>query len=206
LLIFASDNGGLGGYVREGIKKAGDITDNAPLRSGKGSLYEGGTRVPFIVRWPGVVKAGTTCGTPAIHVDVFPTLMEIGGAPLPENHPLDGESLVPLFKDSAASLKRAAIYQHCPGYLGSGPGRWRTTPVGTIQTGDWKLMEYFEGQRLELYNLREDIGEKNNLAGTMPDKAKELRTMMETWRKEVGAIMPTPNTERISKPKATESR
>lgn len=194
VLIFTSDNGGVGGYVREGIKKKGDTTDNAPLRSGKGSLYEGGTRVPFIVRWPGVIPAGAQNGTPAIHVDIYPTFLDFADAPAPENYILDGESLVPLFKDAQASLKREAIYQHFPGYLGADPGTWRTTPVGLIQKGPWKLMEFFEDGRLELYNLEQDIGETKNLASEMPEKAQELRTQMIAWRKEVGAKMPTPNT------------
>ncbi len=194
VLIFTSDNGGVGGYTREGIKKGGDTTDNAPLRSGKGSLYEGGTRVPFIVRWPGITAAGSQVGVPSIHVDLYPTLLEIAGGAAPENYPLDGESLVPLFKNPQATLKRRAIYQHFPGYLGAGENTWRTTPVGLIQQGDWKLMEYFEDGRLELYNLAEDIGEKNNLATAQPDKVKELQSQMIAWRKEVGAKMPTPNT------------
>ena len=92
VLIFSSDNGGVGGYDREGIKKEKSITDNAPLRSGKGSLYEGGTRVPFIVRWPGVVKPGTVCDVPTVHVDIYPTFLEIGGGRRPA-HTLDGESV-----------------------------------------------------------------------------------------------------------------
>ncbi len=192
VLIFTSDNGGVGGYVREGLKKAGDITDNAPLRSGKGSLYEGGTRDPFIVRWPGVVKPGSTCDVPTIHVDIFPTFLELTGAPKPRQV-LDGESLVPLFRDASAKLKRDAIYQHFPGYLGAGEGTWRTTPVSLIQAGDWKLMEFLEDSRLELYNLRADIGEARNLAKEMPDKAKELHARLVAWRAEVKAPMPTPN-------------
>jgi arylsulfatase A-like enzyme len=194
VLIFASDNGGVGGYQREGLKKNGDITDNAPLRSGKGSLYEGGTRVPFIVRWPGVTTAGSSTDIPTIHVDLYPTLMEIAGASAPENQPLDGESLAPLFRDSKAALKRDAIYQHFPGYLGAGENTWRTTPVGLIQSGPWKLMEFFEDKHLELYNLTDDIGETKNLANAMPDKAKELHAKMLAWRESVGAKMPTPNT------------
>lgn len=194
VLIFTSDNGGVGGYVREGIKKKGDITDNTPLRSGKGSLYEGGTRVPFIVRWPGVIPAASENGTAAIHVDLYPTFLDLAGAPAPENYLLDGESLVPLFKDAQAGLKRDAIYQHFPGYLGADPGTWRTTPVGLIQKGPWKLMEFFEDGRLELYNLEQDIGETQNLASEIPEKAQELRTQMVAWRKEVAAQMPTPNT------------
>jgi arylsulfatase A-like enzyme len=192
VLIFASDNGGVGGYEREGIK-GGDITDNAPLRSGKGSLYEGGTRVPFIVRWPGVTKAGSSSEVPTIHVDLYPTFAEIGKAALPKGQPLDGESLVPLFRDAAANLKREAIYQHFPGYLGAGGGTWRTTPVGLIEEGDWKLMEFFEDNHLELYNLKDDIGEKKDLATEMPEKAKELHTKMIAWREAINAPMPTRN-------------
>ena len=193
VLVFVSDNGGVGGYVREGIKADGkDITDNAPLRSGKGSLYEGGTRVPLIVRWPGVVKAGGSVSVPTIHVDVYPTLLEIAKAPKPRQV-LDGQSLVPLLRDSEAKLAREAIYQHFPGYLGSGPGKWRTTPVSTVQAGDWKLMEFLEDGHLELYNLGDDLGESRNLAGAMPEKAAELRLKLLAWRKEVKAPMPGKN-------------
>ena len=193
VLVFVSDNGGVGGYVREGIKADGkDITDNAPLRSGKGSLYEGGTRVPLIVRWPGVVKAGGSVSVPTIHVDVYPTLLEIAKAPKPRQV-LDGQSLVPLLRDSEAKLAREAIYQPFPGYLGSGPGKWRTTPVSTVQAGDWKLMEFLEDGHLELYNLGDDLGESRNLAGAMPEKAAELRLKLLAWRKEVKAPMPGKN-------------
>jgi arylsulfatase A-like enzyme len=194
VLIFVSDNGGVGGYVREGVKQAGDVTDNAPLRSGKGSLYEGGTRVPFIVRWPGQVKAGSVCDVPGIHVDMYPTLVAIAGGKLPEKQVFDGESLLPLFRDPKAKLKRDAIYQHFPGYLGAGGDNWRTTPVSLIQAGDWKLLEYLEDGRLELYNLREDIGEKNNLAAAQPERAKELHARLIAWRKAINAPMPQPNT------------
>lgn len=192
VVVFASDNGGVGGYEREGIKKAGDVTDNAPLRSGKGSLYEGGTRVPLIVRWPGTVDSGTECGKPTIHVDLPATFLEITGA-TPPDQARDGESLVKLLKDPAASLDRKAIYQHMPGYLGAGADTWRTTPVGLIQEGDWKLMEFFEDGRLELYNLAEDIGETKNLAASNPDKTTELHAKMKAWREEVGAKMPAAN-------------
>jgi arylsulfatase A-like enzyme len=194
VLIFSSDNGGVGGYVREGVKQAGDITDNAPLRSGKGSLYEGGIRDPFIVRWPGQTRSGSTCDVPTIHVDVFPTLMELAGAKPPTGHTLDGESLVSLFRDGSAKLRRDAIYQHFPGYLGAGADSWRTTPVSLIESGDWKLMEFLEDGSLELYNLRDDIGEKNNLATSMPDKTRELHNRLLAWRKKIKAPMPTPNT------------
>jgi arylsulfatase A-like enzyme len=220
VVIFSSDNGGVGGYDRpDGLIRdnaagkgggrfkdkddgegAGGITDNAPLRSGKGSLYEGGTREPFIVRWPGVTKPGATCPVPSIHVDLYPTLLEIAGAKPPAQI-LDGESLVPLLRDSSAALKRDAIYQHVPGYLGAGPGLWRTTPVATIICGDWKLMEYFEDGHLELYNLKDDIGETKNLAQSMPEKAQELRKKMLAWRAAINAPMPTPNTPQAAEKK-----
>ena len=193
VLIFCSDNGGVGGYVREGVKQSGDITDNAPLRSGKGSLYEGGTRVPFIVRWPGKVKAGAACDTPAVHVDIYPTLVAIGGGKMPAAQAFDGESLLPLMRDVHAKLARQEFYQHFPGYLGAGADQWRTTPVTYIHQGDWKLMEFLEDGRLELYNLREDIGEKNNLAAKMPDRTKELHAKLVAWRKSINAPMPTKN-------------
>jgi len=204
VLIFSSDNGGVGGYSREGglisdkpIKARdtgkGSVTDNAPLRSGKGSLYEGGIRDPFIVRWPGVVKPGSICDVPAIHVDLYPTLLGMAGIQPADNYPLDGESLVPLLRDGGAHLEREAIFQHFPGYLGSGKGLWRTTPVGVIQAGDWKLMEFFEDGHLELYNLRNDIGETKNLAAEMPEKAGELHKKMLSWREAVKAPLPGPN-------------
>jgi arylsulfatase A-like enzyme len=197
VVIFSSDNGGVGGYEREGIgKAAGDITDNAPLRSGKGSLYEGGTRDPFIVRWPGVVRPGSLCEVPAVHVDLYPTFLEIAGGSPPAGYPLDGESLAPLLRDPSSHLKRDAIFQHFPGYLGNGDDKWRTTPVTVVQIGDWKLMEFLEDGRLELYNLREDIGETKNLAQQMPDKAKELLDRLVSWRREIHAPMPTPNQDR----------
>jgi len=204
VLIFSSDNGGVGGYVREGVKLAGDVTDNAPLRSGKGSLYEGGTRDPFIVRWPGRVALGSTCDVPAIHVDVFPTFLELTGAKAPANQPLDGESLVGLFKNVNAQLQRDAIFQHFPGYLGAGANNWRTTPVGIIEVGDWKLMEFFEDGRLELYNLKDDIGETMNLAQKMPEKTKELHNKMLAWRTAIKAPMPTPNKPTDAPPPAAK--
>lgn len=192
VLIFTSDNGGVGGYSREGLKRAGGITDNAPLRSGKGSLYEGGTREPFIVRWPGVTKPGSVCDVPTIHVDLYPTFLELAAASKPPQV-LDGESLVPLFRDPSTSLKRDAIFQHFPGYLGAGKDSWRTTPVSLIQIGDWKLMEFLEDGRLELYNLRNDIGETRNLAREMPEKTRDLHARLLAWRADIKAPMPTKN-------------
>lgn len=190
LVLFVSDNGGVGGYEAAGIH-AGEITDNHPLRSGKGSLYEGGIRVPFIAKYPAMIKPGTTCETPAIHVDIFPTLLEMAGGDRPKQ-PLDGVSIVPLLKDPMAVLGRDTLFYHFPGYLQGTEGSWRTTPVGVIRSGDLKLMEFYEDGRLELYNLKDDPSEKVNLAGTMPDKAKKLQSRLAAWRQELKAAMPTP--------------
>lgn len=194
LVIFSSDNGGVGGYEREGIKSEGDVTDNAPLRGGKGMLYDGGHRVPYIFRWPGKISEGTKCETVITGVDLYPTLLEIAGARRPENYPLDGVSYLKLLLgDGKGSLTRDAVYWHFPGYLGAGADSWRTKPAGAIRSGDWKLLEFFEDNRLELYNLRNDLSEKNDLAAKMPDKTKELHEKLMAWRKEVHAPMPTKN-------------
>jgi arylsulfatase A-like enzyme len=151
-----------------------------------------------------VTQPGSTCDVPAIHVDIYPTFLEIAGAKPPPNYPLDGESLVPLLRDPGGALKRDAIYQHFPGYLGMGPGQWRATPVGMIHAGEWKLMEFFEDGRLELYNLSDDLGETKNLATQMPDKTKELYAKLVAWRQAINAPMPTlhrPENEPAAKPK-----
>lgn len=205
LVIFASDNGGVGGYVREGIKKEGqgrDPTDNAPLRGGKGMLYEGGIRVPFIFRWPGRIKAGATSDEPINSVDFFPTMLEMTGAKAPpKGQVLDGVSYLGLLYGEKSTLGRDAIYWHFPGYLGAGPGSWRTTPGGAIRAGDYKLIEFFEDGRMELYNLKSDIGEKQDLAAKMPEKVKELHGKLLAWRESVGAKMPTPNKPQKASPR-----
>ncbi len=192
--IFVSDNGGVGGMRREGIE-GGNITDNAPLRAGKGSLYEGGTRVPFIVRWPARIAAGSTCDVPTIHVDLYPTLTAVAGGklPSPDEQMLDGENLLPLWGQERTTLTREAIYQHFPGYLGAGGETFRTMPVSLIHAGDWKLMEFLEDGRLELYNLRDDIGESKNLIAAQPQRANDLHAKLKAWRTTIKAPMPTPN-------------
>jgi arylsulfatase A-like enzyme len=194
LVIFASDNGGVGGYRAAGVKTREGVTDNFPLRGGKGMLYEGGVRVPFIFRWPGRIKAGTVCNEPIIGVDLFPTLVELAHANPPEVQPLDGVSLLPLLLGHSAGLKRDALYWHFPGYLGSGHDVWRTTPAGAIRVGDDKLIEFFEDGRLELYNLRADVGQKHDLAKERPDLVRKLHAQLKNWRQTVSAPMPTRRT------------
>jgi arylsulfatase A-like enzyme len=199
LVIFSSDNGGVGGYVREGVKKGGDVTDNAPLRGGKGMLYEGGHRVPWIFRWPGKVPEKVVCDQTIIGVDLYPTLLDVAGVKRPANYTLDGLSYAKVLTTGGKEqLKRDGIFWHFPGYLGAGENTWRTLPVGAVRSGDWKLMEFFEDHRLELYNLKNDLGEKNNLAEKMPDKTKEMLAKLHTWQQEIKAPMPTPNTEKQS--------
>ncbi|MBA4190398.1 MAG: aryl-sulfate sulfohydrolase [Planctomycetaceae bacterium] len=192
IVIFSSDNGGVGGYVREGLKKAGDITDNAPLRSGKGSLYEGGVRVPWIVRWPGKVPTGIT-DTPIISVDLLPTLIELSGAKPPKNQTLDGVSMLGCFASGGKNAPTRDLFWHFPGYLGAGQGTWRTTPAGAIRSGDWKLIEFFEDGKKELYDLRADESQATNLAEKHPDKVTELHAKLVAWRKTIAAPMPAPN-------------
>jgi arylsulfatase A-like enzyme len=197
VIIFSSDNGGLGGYQStEAPSDKKGFTDNSPLRGGKGTLYEGGTRVPFIVRWPGVVPAGRTSDVPVSHVDVYPTLLDLVGGTPRAGYTLDGVSFAPVLRDPAATLPREAIYWHFPGYLESyvHPRGWRTSPVGAIHAGEFKLLEFFETGTVELYNLRDDIGESRNLAAQSPAKVQELRAQLAAWRTQIGAAMPTMKT------------
>jgi arylsulfatase A-like enzyme len=196
LLIFSSDNGGVGGYGSEGLGEDRGITDNAPLRGGKGMLYEGGVRVPYIFRWPGRIPPGTLSDQTITTVDLYPTLLEVAGLQKPKDYILDGVSFWNVLTSGGkADLKRPgnAIYWHFPGYLGAGAGLWRTKPAGAMLEGDWKFIEFFEDNRQELYNLKSDIGEKNNLALTNPEKTRELAQKLASWRKELKAPMPTPN-------------
>jgi arylsulfatase A-like enzyme len=180
IVIFMSDNGGLS-------TSEGHPTSNLPLRAGKGWPYEGGVREPWIVCAPGVTKPGSTCDTPVISTDYYPTLLELAGLPLkPEQH-LDGVSLVPLLKGGTMERGKP-IFWHYPHY-----GNQGGAPHGVIRDGEWKLIEWYEDGALELYNIPQDIGEKNNLTGQHPEKVKALHEKLIAWRKEVGALMPTPN-------------
>jgi uncharacterized sulfatase len=182
LLVFTSDNGGL----RQRYTADGPIVStNAPLRDEKGSLYEGGIRVPLIVEWPGVAKPGGVCDEPTISLDFYATFLEAAAAAKPADQVLDGASLVPLLRDPQASLAREAIYFHYPHYHHS-------RPAGAIRQGDFKLIEFFDGE-LELYNLAADIGEEHNLASEQHAKAEAMQRDLAAWRSEVGARMPREN-------------
>jgi arylsulfatase A-like enzyme len=203
LIIFSSDNGGVGGYEGVGLSRNG-VTDNAPLKGGKGMLYEGGIRVPYIFSWKGKIAPATTNDTAIMGIDLYPTLVDVAHAESPPNYPLDGVSLLPVLNGVQKTLGRSGLAWHFPGYLGFGPGEWRTTPASAVHFGDWKLIEFFEDGRQELYNLKDDIGEKNNLASENPDKVQELHEKMLAWRKELGAKMPTKNMEEGTANKLTK--
>ena len=184
IVVFFSDNGGYGG-----------ATSNAPLRGAKGMLYEGGIREPLIIKWPGVTSPNERCSEPVIGLDLYPTLLEMTNTPTPSGVELDGLGLCPLLRDHESTLNRPAIFWHFPCYLqGKGDphgGPFRTTPAGAIRMGNWKLIEWFETGRLELYNLESDLGEETNLAETHPEDLQRLHQAMIQWREAVNAPIPT---------------
>lgn len=186
IIVFSSDNGGFTGRDR-GVEPPVPVTTNHPLRSGKGSLYEGGIRVPLIVRWPGVTPSSAVCREPVIIMDLFPTLLGAAAPDAEPVRPLDGIDLTPLLRDPSATLARDALFFHYPHYYET------TTPAGAVRSGEWKLLEYFEDGRIELFNLADDIRETNDLAARMPERAAELRRRLVEWRESVGAAMPAPN-------------
>jgi arylsulfatase A len=184
MVVFTSDNGGYAGYGG----KSG-ATWNGPLRLGKGSCYEGGHRVPLVIRWPGVTPPASVCCEPVVSVDLYPTILALAGAGGDAKHPaaVDGVDLTPLLRQTGTPT-REAIYWHYPHY-----NLAPQTPYGAIRQGDYKLIEFDEDQRVELYNLNEDLGETKDLADQMPQLATALRTRLATWRKSVAAQMPQPN-------------
>lgn len=187
LVVFCSDNGG--------ICKTSAQT---PYRAGKGSYFEGGIRVPLVVRWPGQVAAGSSCGVPVVGTDFFPTFLEAAGLPVPSGKTLDGTSLVPLLTRKGPFPDRA-LFWHFPIYLQEYAGEaddshdplFRTRPGSALRMGKWKLHEYFEDGRLELYDLESDVGERRNIAAGHPEKAAELHALLRQWRADTGAPVPT---------------
>jgi arylsulfatase A-like enzyme len=191
IVIFTSDNGGLS--VLEGPNTPPTI--NSPLREGKGYLYEGGLRVPLLVRWPGVTKPARTIAEPVHSIDFFPTLHDACSAK--SDVKVDGGSLVPLLKGE--SLKRDALFWHYPHYSNQG-GK----SGAAVRAGDYKLIEFYEDGRRELYDLKKDPGEVRNLIEENPKWSRELADRLDAWRKEVGAKMAKPNPDFVPNPQAKD--
>ncbi len=197
VVVFTSDNGGL-------CTAEGSPTANLPLRAGKGWNYEGGIRVPLIVRWPGRVPAGTTCGVPVISNDFYPTFLALAGLPVPPEQKVDGVNILPLW-EGKGSIAARPLYWHYPHYSNQG-GR----PSGALLVGSHKLIESFEDGRIELFDLSGDEGEIRDLASARLESAERMKKQLAAWRDEVGAQMPTPNPkpvepfgpEGLPKPKA----
>lgn len=181
IVIFFSDNGGLS-------TSEGHPTSNLPLRAGKGWLYEGGIREPCIVAAPGVTPPGTECDSPISSNDFLPTMLELCGVVSPDPRPLDGRSFVPSLRSPDEDRGRRALHWHYPHY-----GNQGGAPSGAIRDGDWKLIEWFENDPVELYDLSSDPGERRNLAVAHPEVADRLREALRAWRTGVDAAMPTPN-------------
>lgn len=179
IVVFTSDNGGVS-------TAQGQPTANVPLRAGKGWLYEGGIRVPWIIRAPGVTKAGDVCRVPAISNDFFPTLLDLAGLSLQPAAHRDGVSLRAVL--GGATPVSRTFFWHYPHYGGQGG-----FPGGAMREGNWKLIEWYEDGGLELFDLNADPGERHNLAGAQPATVQELHAKFVAWRKELGGIMPTPN-------------
>jgi arylsulfatase A-like enzyme len=176
LVIFTSDNGGLL-----------PVTDNTPARAGKGSAYEGGVRVPLIIRWPKHATAGEFFHDPVFTCDLYPTILAAAGVKPADGQPVDGMDLTGMLK-TGTPPKRDAIFWHYPHYHPGG-----ATPYGAVRAGDWRLIEFYETGRVELYNLNESPEEAEDVAADNPEKVKELQERLQVWRESVGAQMPTPN-------------
>jgi arylsulfatase A-like enzyme len=179
VVIFTTDNGGLS-------TSEGSPTSNVPLRGGKGWAYEGGIRVPAIVRAPGVTAPGSICREPVISIDYYPTILQLAGVSPKAGNSVDGISIVPLLKGQP--LKRGPIFWHYPHY-----GNQGGAPVGMIRDGQWKLIEWYEDGQLQLFNLDADISEHYDMVKLYPGKARELHARLQAWRVESKAVMPTPN-------------
>lgn len=187
VVIVTSDNGGL--YRRYDYRAQADdnVSSLAPLKNEKGSLYEGGIRIPMIVKYPGKTKPGTISHVPAITHDLYPTFVAAAGGELPGNQSIDGHSLLPVLANPAASHSRKALYWHYPHYH-------HDRPASAIREGPWKLIEYLDGTGdVELYHLAEDLSEKNNLAEQRKGRVSDLLGKLRAWRTDVGARMPLPN-------------
>ncbi len=186
VIFFTSDNGGHYG-----------ITKQWPLRSGKGSYYEGGIREPMFVFWKGKIQGGSQSDFPVSQLDFYPTILDMAGIPKPADKILDGASILPVLNQSG-DLEERPLFWHFPVYLeayvkndsATQDPLFRTRPGSAVRLGDWKLIQYFENNDIELYNLKEDIGEVNNVAESNPEKTKELIEILEGWREKTVAPVP----------------
>lgn len=243
VVIFYSDNGGVGGYHQLGSPLTRSYTDNAPLRAGKATLYEGGIRVPLIIRWPGVTPVGGVCSIPVTGVDFYPTFLDLARAPAPRDYPLDGVSLLPIIHDTPRpqahgheSLGRALwtpypvkpaldqsppqlpvsqdllsgarpIFWHFPVYYGNrlkNPS-WVNTPNSAIRLGRFKLIEFFEEPRTELYDLVADLGEQSDISKTHPEITAQLHALLQHWQRSSGAFIPKPAPQPSGPPDSSKS-
>ena len=180
VVIFFSDNGGLSTKPKMGPGS------NSPLRAGKGWLYEGGVREPTIIRAPGVTKAGSISNEPIVSMDFFPTMLELAGLPLKPKLHADGRSLLPELTGNKGETR--PLYWHYPHYHGS---TWR--PGASIRDGDWKLIKFYDYEKVELYNLKNDPSESKDLSGKNPEIAKDLESKLVAWQKSMKAKLPKPN-------------
>ena len=213
MVVFLSDNGGIDiAYSPRPFAEALGATpptptqleverrefSNAPLRLGKGSHYEGGIRVPCLVRWPGVTPPGRVSAAPIHVVDWLPTLLAAAGTQAPAEHPVDGIDLASILQGGSGPER--ALFWYLPFY----EVRWAATPAAVVRAGDWKLIEFFgdwfdpagryvAGQRLELYNLRDDLGETRDLAAREPERVQSLRDTLHAWLRSIPAEVPGPN-------------
>jgi arylsulfatase A-like enzyme len=185
IVIFTSDNGGL----TQRYGKHDGFTENLPLRRGKGSAYEGGVRVPAMIRWPGKTQPGSVSDEPIMTIDYYPTILEMAGlkGDAEHNSALDGQSLVDLMSSPTASLERD-LFWHYPHYHAGGDG-----PYSAIRSGSMRLIEFHEDQHRELYDLSHDIGEQRDLSSQRPELVAELTAKLHDWRDSVAAQMPSPN-------------
>lgn len=223
MVVFLTDNGGVdttwGPPAMSGDPADGSVPlkvreqqfDNAPLRSGKGTAYEGGIRVPCLVRWPGVARAGLVSAEPVHVVDWLPTLLAAAGTRAPAGYPIDGVDLRPALAGTPLSAR--ALYWYLPLY----DLRWASTPSAIIRDGDWKLIESFgdsfdenlnyrPGRKLELFNLRADLGETNDRAAAEPERAAKMSAQLHAWLKSIPAEIPGPNPHTVAAKRFTESR
>ncbi len=193
LVIFTSDNGGLS-------TSEGWPTSNLPLRGGKGWMYEGGIREPLLIRWPAVAKAESVIDVPVTSPDFYPTLLDAAGIQRLSDQTLDGVSLKPLLQ--SGQLPERGLFWHYPHY-----GNQGGAPAAAIRRGNWKLIEWFEDSRTELFNLAQDLGEQHNLAATEVDRVKALQKELHEWQEQVGAKLPTLNPKfDPSKPDGREAK